>query len=880
MAIGLLLALSLSLVFPVNIVSAEAAESEVQRHEEKIYSNATIDDDFDENSMLVILSEQATLSFKKYTKDDFPEFNCYEVVDLTWQTAELVKKQLAVEKTGNWGEIQAWKDNAMLVNVQSFRRILSLRINESSRADALEGRSSLESRNNKESVLRAVRSIEGRSDIIYAGPNFIHESARTPNDPEYTNGNQWAINHIGLPNAWDITTGSADVRVGIIDTGIDGNHEDLRNRVNNNLHRDFRNATTVNLPTPFDTGNHGTHVAGIIGAEANNNPNPLGITGANWNVNLVCLIISENGSWFVDNAILAVDHATANNIQILNYSGRVRDRNNVININDPVFEQSIRDYPGLFVAAAGNSGTNNDTNPQFPANYARTLNNVISVGATDDDDQRANFSQYGVNTVSIYAPGVGIRSTVPGTGTYQNMNGTSMASPFVAGVAALIRSIQPNITAAQLRDSILNNADAITIDTPIGNQNVLRLNAFKAVSSVAFNLTNIGTNNIRIDSPRFTINGSLMLPDTINGRNVTTIGASAFANQSSCTEILLPSSITTIGNSAFANCTGLQSIVIPSTVTTMGTNVFSGCSDITIYTVAKSKPSGWQNSWAANRPVFWGKWKQYQSDVITGFGYSGSTYYWNGALRLTVPDEINTFNNSSGRLVIDGANSTLTFNVRTVSSSNAFTSMSGYVRVNHTPPGGTASQVLNCNLSVSILNNVTLSPSSFTLNTSNLANGVHTLTLTSYVKRGSWNSSSTKTYTFEINKKKENYDNLMEFGYNGSTFYWNGAVDMTVTNRSVYSHNSSTNTGTITGATDLSFSIRTISSSNSISVISGDITFKSQTHEYFVTDSSGSAAQDRISKSRTQHHKGHSGHLRAYDTIKQAEQLRISWERY
>lgn len=198
------------------------------------------------------------------------------------------------------------------------------------------------------------------------------------------------------------------VRVGVIDTGIHGNHQDLVNRLNNNLHRDFRNATTVNVPTPFDTDEHGTHVAGIIGAETNVAP-ARGMAGAAWNSSLVCLIISENGAWFVDNAILAVDHATANNIQILNYSGRVRNRNNVVNINDPVFEQAIRVYPGLFVTAAGNTGTtgnNNDTNPQFPANYARTSNNVISVGATNNADQRANFSHYGVNTVSIYAPGV------------------------------------------------------------------------------------------------------------------------------------------------------------------------------------------------------------------------------------------------------------------------------------------------------------------------------------------------------------------------------------------------------------------------------------------------------------------------------------------
>lgn len=318
---------------------------------------------------------------------------------------------------------------------------------------------------------------------------------------------------------------------------------------------------------------------------------------------------------------------------------------------------------------------------------------------------------------------------------------------------------------------------------------------------------------------------SFEIPLIFNNRTITTLGSNAFVDQTKLSQILIPASVTTIGNNAFANCTKLRTIVIPNTVTTMGANVFSGCPNIHIYTVAKSKPSGWQNNWASNRPVFWGELKQYKSDVITGFGYNGSTYYWNGALHLTVYDEADTYYNSSGMLVVDGGNSALTFDVRTVSSSNAFTSMSGDIKVYHISPNGTEVQMLNCSLNVNTLNNVTLNPSSFTLYASNLADGIHTIRLTSYVKRGSWDSNSTKTFTFEVNKRKITYDKLMEFGYQGSTYYWNGAIDMTTTNSLLYTLDSSNKKFTFTGITDLAFSIRTISSSNSFSAISGDVTF-------------------------------------------------------
>ncbi len=463
-------------------VSAEAEGISLKQPEAKIISSASIDNEFDEESVIVILNKEKTFEFKTYTPQDFTEFNCYEVIDLTWQTSELVKKQLEAEKIGGLSKLQKTKDGAMLVNTENFRRILKLKVKlTDGRSHAV---SQIEEHDlHKELVLKSVKLLDNRDDLIYAGPNYIYESAEviTPNDTEYKAGKQWAIENIKLPEAWKITTGLTDIKVGVIDTGIDGTHEDLQNQLNNDLHRDFRGAKVTNIVSPFDTGTHGTHVVGIIGAESNNT---IGITGTCWDVNIVSLLVSENGAWYSDNAILAVDHATANNIQVLNYSGRVRDRDEKINVNDPAFEQSIRSYPGLFVVAAGNEKENNDVSAQYPANYSLTLDNVISVGAIDVNNRRADFSSYGEKTVNIYAPGEDIYSTLP-YNSYGYKSGTSMAAPHVTGVAALLLSKDPTLTATELKDIILNNADDITISTPDGTQNVKKLNAYTALKSYA-----------------------------------------------------------------------------------------------------------------------------------------------------------------------------------------------------------------------------------------------------------------------------------------------------------------------------------------------------------------------------------------------------------
>jgi len=207
-------------------------------------------------------------------------------------------------------------------------------------------------------------------------------------------------------------------------------------------------------------------------------------------VSIVSLRINVGGAWYSSRAIQAVDYAIESGIDILNYSGRTRnEETNVAPYDDPILAQSILMFPGLFIAAAGNEYTNNDDTPNFPANYSLTHDNVISVGAIDVNSDKPGFSNYGINSVSIYAPGVNIRSTIPGG--YAYYDGTSMAAPYVTGVAALLLSIDSSLTSIQLRNAIFESSDIINIDVNNGDtQSVRKLNAYSAVKFVLENYSN------------------------------------------------------------------------------------------------------------------------------------------------------------------------------------------------------------------------------------------------------------------------------------------------------------------------------------------------------------------------------------------------------
>ncbi|MGW8257140.1 MAG: S8 family serine peptidase, partial [Thermoguttaceae bacterium] len=293
-----------------------------------------------------------------------------------------------------------------------------------------------------------------------------------PNDPAYYQ--EYGLSSINAPAAWNLTTGSHSVVVGVVDTGIDYTHVDLAANIWTNpgeipqngidddgdgfvddVHGfDFVN----NDGNPMDDNGHGTHVSGIIAATGNNS---LGITGVNWGVSLMALkFLDSSGAGYVSDAIRAVNYATMMksrygvNVCALNNSWGGGGYSSAL----AAAIEASNNANILFVAAAGNSGTNTDLSAQYPAGYNSA--NVISVAASDRNDQLASFSCYGATTVDLAAPGVSIYSTVPNN-RFAMYSGTSMATPYVTGVAALAWAYKPDATVSEVRSAILQGVDKI-----------------------------------------------------------------------------------------------------------------------------------------------------------------------------------------------------------------------------------------------------------------------------------------------------------------------------------------------------------------------------------------------------------------------------------
>lgn len=311
-------------------------------------------------------------------------------------------------------------------------------------------------------------------------PDRIITSAALPNDPSFSR--LWGLHNTGqtggvgdadidAAEAWNVTTGSREVVVGVIDTGIDYRHPDLaanmwRNpgeiagdRIDNDRNGfvddvygwDFAN----NDADPFDDEGHGTHVAGTIGAVGNNG---TGVAGVSWQVSLMALkFLGADGSGTTSAAVAALNYATmmrqthgVNVVATNNSWGGGGASTALTNAIAAGGNAGI-----LTVAAAGNESANNDTTPSYPANVNSTA--VISVAATDASNRLASFSNYGATTVDVAAPGVGIYSTTPNN-SYASYSGTSMATPHVAGLVALMAAANPQATASQIRSAIFSTA--------------------------------------------------------------------------------------------------------------------------------------------------------------------------------------------------------------------------------------------------------------------------------------------------------------------------------------------------------------------------------------------------------------------------------------
>ena len=329
------------------------------------------------------------------------------------------------------------------------------------------------------SVVEAIDIYKQDPDVLYAEPNYLlHLTAKpsgngqpsltaTPNDPSY--GSLWGLTKINAPGAWNITTGSNNAVVVVIDTGIDYTHPDLAANMFENT--DCNNDGTHNDPCfgidvangdndPIDDHYHGTHVAGTIGAVGNNG---IGVVGVNWQVKLhACKFFDANGSATTEGAIECLDYVKAlkaRGINVVATNNSWGGPENSQALYDAIDEQ--RQAGILFVSGAGNGnflgiGQNNDTTPFYPCNFF--LANMICVAATKSNDGKAGFSNYGRHTVHVGAPGQGILSTLPG-GSYGNLDGTSMATPHVAGLAALVYAQDPSRDWRAIKNLILAGGD-------------------------------------------------------------------------------------------------------------------------------------------------------------------------------------------------------------------------------------------------------------------------------------------------------------------------------------------------------------------------------------------------------------------------------------
>ncbi|MCL2810485.1 MAG: S8 family serine peptidase [Clostridia bacterium] len=292
-------------------------------------------------------------------------------------------------------------------------------------------------RKDKLAVIDAIENLLTNPDVVYAEPDYLYDFHRIPDDPLFRN--LWGIERIQAPSAWDRATGSRDVLVGVLDTGVDGDHPDLRANLlvpRKGRFADYR-----------DLSGHGTHVAGTIGAIGNNH---VGVVGVCWDIGLVILNIG-NTTIDLASAMQAINFAARKNIPILNNSWGGRQ-------NSSALRYAIQQYGGLFIASAGNNGTNNDSFPMYPASY--NLDNIISVAALNPNNALAPFSNFGAESVHIAAPGTGILSTDL-CGGYSNMNGTSMAAPHVAGAAALLRAFKPHLTIHDMRNIVLSSVTRV-----------------------------------------------------------------------------------------------------------------------------------------------------------------------------------------------------------------------------------------------------------------------------------------------------------------------------------------------------------------------------------------------------------------------------------
>ena len=363
------------------------------------------------------------------------------------------------------------------------------------------------------STAAAIATLATAGPVEAVSLNYYRYMNAFPNDPDFDE--LWGLHNTGqtgglldadidAPEAWDITQGSEDVVVAVIDSGANVLHDDLRQNIWVNPGEDLDSSGTIdasdfdgidsdgngyvddlvgwdfadgdNRPSPVGGPcvGHGTHTAGTVGATGDNG---IGLTGVSWNTKIMVLkafrpLLGIFCSATDAALIASIEYATLMSADLSSNSWGGGPFNQILS-------DTIEANQALFVAAAGNDGSDNDAQPAFPAGYG--LRNVVSVSATDHNDALADFSNFGATSVDLAAPGVSILSTLP-TNAYGSLSGTSMATPHVAGVAALLLAQDPSYTFVELKDRLLRGVDVVP---GLSGTNLTggRLNAFGALTA-------------------------------------------------------------------------------------------------------------------------------------------------------------------------------------------------------------------------------------------------------------------------------------------------------------------------------------------------------------------------------------------------------------
>ena len=448
-------------------------------NEEKIYCNAKIGDEFADDTVLVIIKNAISIKCDTYTINDFTEIKPSSVEHLSSALETRVKRAFDNVLYSVTNGVQARIDESL--NIGKFNQVLSIKLSEIG----------------KDKVLAAIEVLEKYDDILYVGPDYYWTyCGDTSNSEVYLQdfSEQWAYTQIQLDDAWDyinsLNLPDTTIRIGVIDSGINASHQALQTSINTNDSGTYGDDTIRGATV--DGYDHGTPVAGII-------------KGVAKNVELISFKVSESSpvlSSSVYEAIISLNEFEES-IPIINFSIAWKTNEGVSTSTnyDMVIESALTQYNGLIVGAADNNGVSEgvgadidyDTNHDFyPSQHE--ISNMIVVGASTRLDGIRADSNYGELSVDVFAPGVDIYTTTSSGGYTSSQGMTSMATPFVTGLAAMLLMVNQDLTPEMIIDIIKTTADTVNdSNNPNNGDNIDeledactsggRINAFEAVQA-------------------------------------------------------------------------------------------------------------------------------------------------------------------------------------------------------------------------------------------------------------------------------------------------------------------------------------------------------------------------------------------------------------